>query len=214
MDNPWWPLFSLRLFTPRLELRLLTDDDLVEVCGFLGDLHDPAVMPFERAFTDVASPARERSALQWFWGLRAQWQPESWEAAFAVVTDGAVVGVQSLRGQSFATRREVDSGSYLRRGVQGRGFGTEMRVAVLALAFDGLGARWARSGAFRDNVSSRRVSEKLGYEPDGTEVKAPRGAPVVSDRFVLRAERWAARRAALPPVRIEGLEACRPFFGA
>ncbi|MFM7534954.1 MAG: GNAT family N-acetyltransferase [Acidimicrobiales bacterium] len=214
MDNPWWPLFGLRLRTPRLELRLLTDDDILAVCGFLDDLHDPAVMPFERAFTDLPSPEREQGAFRHFWTARATWRPDAWEAAFAVRLDGATVGVQSLRADAFATVREVDTGSYLRRAVQGRGIGTEMRVAVLALAFEGLGARWARSGAFRDNESSRRVSEKLGYRPDGIEVKAPRGQPVVSDRFRLDGTDWSSTRDRWPSVTIEGLEACRSWFGA
>ncbi len=42
-----------------------------------------------------------------------------------------------------------------------------MRAAVLLLAFDHLGARTARSEAFADNPASLRVSEKLGYAPDG-----------------------------------------------
>ena len=42
-----WPLFRLRLRTPRLELRLARDEDLgALVESALAGVHDPAVMPF------------------------------------------------------------------------------------------------------------------------------------------------------------------------
>jgi RimJ/RimL family protein N-acetyltransferase len=43
-----------------------------------------------------------------------------------------------------------------------------MRAAALHLAFAGLGAREATSEAFADNRASNRVSQTLGYEPNGT----------------------------------------------
>lgn len=49
-----------------------------------------------------------------------------------------------------------------------RGLGTEMRSAILHLAFDGLDAREASSEAFADNEASNAVSRSLGYEPTGT----------------------------------------------
>jgi hypothetical protein len=51
-----------------------------------------------------------------------------------------------------------------------------MRAAVLHLAFAGLGAAEAVSGAFDDNAPSLGVSEKLGYESDGIERLAASGA--------------------------------------
>jgi RimJ/RimL family protein N-acetyltransferase len=213
MRNPYWPLFELRLRTPRLELRLPDDDDIVAIAGFLGDLHDPAEMPFGVAFTDVPSPQREEEAMRHYWRQRVQWSPQEWHANFAVVFDGAVVGVQGLHTKDFAHRREVSTGSYLRRGAQGQGLGLEMRVAVLTLAFDHLGARWARSGAYLDNPASRRVSEKVGYVEDGTEVMAPRGEPRITTRYLLDRARWEERRPLLPKATVEGLEGCRDWFG-
>ena len=85
------------------------------------------------------------------------------------------IGIQELRATGFATLRTVETGSWLGRAFQGKGIGTEMRAAVLALAFDGLGAEVATSGAIDGNAASRRVSEKLGYEPNGESRVAPRG---------------------------------------
>jgi RimJ/RimL family protein N-acetyltransferase len=87
-----------------------------------------------------------------------------------------------------------------------------MRAAVLALAFDGLGAVEARSGAIEGNDASARVSEKLGYvEVEGGTV-SPRGTPVRERRFRQTRDGWMTGRHA--PVEIEGLEPCLPLLGA
>ena len=39
MSGHPWPLFDLRLRTPRLELRLPTDDDLLELVGIVDRIH-------------------------------------------------------------------------------------------------------------------------------------------------------------------------------
>jgi hypothetical protein len=48
------PLFGLRLRTPRLELRLPTDDELVELRELAhAGVHPPDEMPFAVAWTDA-----------------------------------------------------------------------------------------------------------------------------------------------------------------
>ena len=81
---------------------------------------------------------------------------------------------------------------------------------MLALAFDGLGAVVATSGAIEGNAASQRVSEKLGYEPNGESLVAPRGTAVVEHRYRLQRERWDRDRY---PVRIEHLDECLGMFG-
>jgi hypothetical protein len=57
-----WALFDLRIWSERLELRLPTDDELVELCWLArSGIHDPAEMPFGAAWTDQPSPQFERS---------------------------------------------------------------------------------------------------------------------------------------------------------
>lgn len=85
-----------------------------------------------------------------------------------------------------------------------------MRAAVLVLAFDHLGARFARSSAFVDNATSRRVSERLGHVDDGVEYHDRRGAPVRMHR--LRVDPSTFRRRE-HPVTVEGLAACSPLLG-
>ncbi|MCU7722203.1 GNAT family N-acetyltransferase [Actinoplanes sp. KI2] len=122
-----------------------------------------------------------------------------------------MVGTQGLEATSFATLREVGTGSWLGRAEQGRGIGTEMRAAVLELAFTGLGARFATSEAFEDNHASYAVSRKLGYADDGISRHVIRGTPMIGRRLRLDRGAWAKARAV--PVRIEGLEPCLPMFG-
>ena len=126
--------------------------------------------------------------------------------------DGRPMGSQSIHGRQFAVYRTVDTGSWLGAAFQGHGYGKEMRAAVLAFAFDGLGARYAESGAFIDNDRSNAVSRSLGYEENGRAELAPRGEPRETIRWRMSAEQWRSRER--PSVTIEGLDACRDLFGA
>jgi RimJ/RimL family protein N-acetyltransferase len=101
-----------------------------------------------------------------------------------VVEDGRVVGCQDVVAESFAATRTLTSGSWLTRSAQGRGLGHEMRAAVLLLAFDHLGAEVAESAALAWNARSIRVSEALGYQPNGAHrIVGPDGASVEELRF-------------------------------
>jgi RimJ/RimL family protein N-acetyltransferase len=210
--NQWWPLAGLRLTTPRLELRVPADGDLTELAGLAaGDIHDPEVQPFGVPWTDAAPTDRARGTLQYQWSQRARWEASNWSLDLVVVHDGAIVGTQAISAPDFATLREVATGSWLGQPHQGRGIGTEMRAAVLHLAFAGLGAHYATSGAFTDNIASQRVSRKLGYADDGIERQVRRGQPATLLRLRLDRETWQATRTV--PVEISGLEACLAMFG-
>jgi RimJ/RimL family protein N-acetyltransferase len=213
MANPCWPLFDLRVRTARLELRVPTDEDLLELAALAGrGIHPPGEIPFAWAFTDLPSPELERGWLQVQWRGRAELGPERWSLDLAVRADGRLVGVQGLSARQLAVRREVHTGSWLGMDHQRRGIGTEMRGAVLHLAFAGLGAEVAVSAAFPDNPASERISRKLGYEPDGLERIARRGAPVDARRFRLTREAW--ERTPRLDVDLAGVEPCLPLLGA
>jgi len=208
-----WPLFGLRLRSERLLLRLPTDDELLELMVLArAGIHSPDQMPFGVAWSTLASPAFERGFMQHHWTMRGTWSPEHWFLNLAVYLEGVVIGSQSIGGDGFAVHRTVATGSWLGREFQGRGFGKEMRAAVLGFAFDGLGARVAETSAFLDNAPSNAVSRSLGYEENGFGSLAPEGVARVTQQFRMTAERWRSRPPA--PVSIEGLEACRELFGA
>jgi RimJ/RimL family protein N-acetyltransferase len=212
MNPDWWPLAQLRLETPRLELRVPTESDLYALAGLTAlGVHDPQVQPFVVPWTDASPAERARGTLQYQWRQWAHWAPERWALELAVVRDGVVVGIQSMSAQNFAVLREVSTGSWLGLEHQGQGTGTEMRAAVLHLAFAGLGADFALSGAFTDNAASLAVSRKLGYADDGIEREVRRGKPAVSRRLRLDRATWHAT--ARLPVTVHGLEPCRAMFG-
>ena len=210
--HPLWPLFDLRLRTGNLELRLPTDDDLVALVAVArGGIHPPEEMPFGVAWTDAPSPEFERNFARFYWSHRANWQPGAWNLTFGVFVDGRAAGVQDIGARDFAVLRTVNTGSWLGFGFQGRGIGRQMRQAVLALAFDRLGAEVAMSGAFLENAASRKVSEAIGYEPNGLDRLAPRGEPREHQRYRLTLEGWRSRPRS--KVEVEGLEGCLDLFG-
>lgn len=207
-----WPLFGLRLRVADVELRPPDDDDQAALADVaLAGIHAPEQMPFSTTWTDTPPDELGRSTMQFLWSTRAEWSPHAWVLPFAVVRGGVVVGVQTVHGDDFPHRRSVSTGSWLGLSHQGRGTGTLMRTAVLAFAFDHLGALDARSGAFTTNPASAGVSRALGYVEDGTAVHAPRGRRTVEQRFVLTLADW--RAGDRPDVAVEGFAACRPMFG-
>ena len=211
-----WTLFGLRLRTANLELRVPTPDDLEALADLAAEgVHDPAVMPFKMPWTDAEPADRARATIQWQWGSRAGWRPERWRLGLAVLAGPpdarVVVGTQEVGADNFAVLREVATGSWLGRWHQGRGIGTEMRAAVLHLAFAGLGAEYATSDAFTDNPASFGVSSRLGYQLDGIERVVVRDRVATSRRLRLDRAGWQAHRTV--EVTIEGLAECRDMFG-
>jgi len=211
MANDFWPFFDLRVRTPTVELRCPTDDDLPTIAALAAEgIHDPATMPFLLPWTRVEPPDLQRGVLQFIWGRRAALTRDDWSLPFVVVHDDQPVGVQDLFAKQFPVRRAVESGSWLVERAQGRGIGTEMRAAVLHLAFAGLDAREAHSGSFADNTASAAVSRRNGYEPNGEETVAREGEPARMLRWVLTHERWSTRRR--DDITIDGLDACLPLL--
>jgi RimJ/RimL family protein N-acetyltransferase len=208
-----WPLFDLRLRTARLELRLPDDALLDELCAVArAGIHPPDAMPFTTPWTRAPSPIFERQFLQFHWQCRASLSPESWTLELAVLLDGRPIGSQGVRARRFGALRQVATGSWLGRAHQGQGYGKEMRAAVLALAFDHLGAEVAESGAFLDNAASAGVSRALGYRENGVERVLAAGVVREHQRFRMTLEDWRARPRA--PIEVMGLGGCRELLGA
>jgi RimJ/RimL family protein N-acetyltransferase len=210
--RPVNPLTGLRLRTPRLELRLGTIAELRALAEVArGGVHPPDQMPFQVPWTDGArDPDFVDRFIAFHEGNVAAWTPESWHYEPIVFHEGRPIGVQALRSTGFAETRTVDSGSWLGLPWQGRGFGTEMRTAALALAFEGLRSRLARSGALLGNEKSLAVSRKLGYREVGVSSVTPRGKPVPHHDLEILPEEVRP----VCEVRIEGLERVRGLFGA
>jgi RimJ/RimL family protein N-acetyltransferase len=104
---------------------------------------------------------------RWYWRCRAECTPESWTLLLGIWHAGEFIGCQDIGAKEFTTLKTVSSGSWLRKSVQGRGFGREMRAAVVLYAFDWLNAEVAESEAAVWNGASLGVSRSLGYELNG-----------------------------------------------
>jgi hypothetical protein len=111
-------------------------------------------MPFVVPWTDADAADLGRSSVQFHWQQRATLSPQDWTVQFLVRADGRVIGEQSLAAVDFALTREVVTGSWVGMRLQGQGYGTEMRAAVLAFAFEHLGANRARSRSRRSSVTA------------------------------------------------------------
>ena len=192
-----------------------TDDDLVALVRVIeSGIHDPTDMPFDDPpWTDEPSPQRERDWMQRQWGLRSDWDADSWALTFGVFRAGRALGMQQIFANEFPAKRLVTSYSWLGRAFQGQGHGKAMRAAVLHFAFIHLGATRADSAAFTDNLSSIGVSLALGYERNGIDIALRRGRPTEEACFLLTRERWEQGAAACFDVAVEGMETCREMFG-
>lgn len=131
-------LTAIRIRTARLELRLATVAELRRLYRVAeAGVHDPAVMPMEVPWTDSLN---EPSFLAYHRDTLSAWRTDDWQLNLITFFDGEPIGSQGITGKRFSETRHVTTGSWLGRSSQGRGFGTEMRSAILSLAFGRLGA--------------------------------------------------------------------------
>lgn len=192
MLSDHWPLTALRLHTPDLELGWPTDEELALLADVAaGGVHDPSFMPFYVPWTDASPKERARSVILHYWNRAGSFTVQAWRIGFVVFLDGRPIGVQNIHAEDFTVTREVHTGSWLGQRFHGRGYGTQMRAAVLAFAFAGLGAETARSGAYVDNHASLGVSRKLGYHDDGLNRRVVRGRLQVEQRLRIDRADWA-----------------------
>lgn len=207
--SPFWPLESLRLRVADLVLRPVRDADLDALADALTD--DIEMNPATpRPFGLAERESRAVALRQEHWQTRASWSPDSWDLGFVVESAGSVLGLQSLEAEHYRTLRAVETASWLGAAHRGRGIGRAARTAVLALAFEGLGARIALTEAWHDNGASIGVSRRLGYRPNGSVPHERDGSADEMVRLRMDHDEWAAVER--PDVRISGLEGCLAWF--
>jgi len=206
-----WPLLGIQIRCSEITLRPLREGDLHNLAAIQPDdyEHDPRA----EAFPGLdASQHRTRLVYQDYWRSMGTWSPSSWSLGFVVEYEGSTVGIQSLEAEDFLALRTVDSGSWLVRSVRGRGIGVAMRMAVLSMAFDHLGAQAAITSARRDNAASLAVSKRLGYLDNGVSLNASGSGLVELAHMRLTREDWQASGRSTR-VDVAGLAACLPWFG-
>ncbi len=164
-----WPFFGLTLTTPRLELRPIRDPDIpAAVKAALSGIHEPGKSPFSNPWSELPEDELGANMARWYWHCRAGMNPESWTLLLGIWHNDEFIGCQDVEAKNFASLKTVSTGSWLKRGAQGRGLGKEMRAAALSYAFDYLNAELATSEAAIWNKQSLGVSASLGYEPNGS----------------------------------------------
>jgi RimJ/RimL family protein N-acetyltransferase len=211
VTSAYWPLFDLRITTPDLVLRPMREADLGTVSDLLpADLElDPAATRYE-----ISDEHRSRGIIthQGYWKSYGTWQPSAWRLGFVVLSGADIVGFQELEGNEFPLLRTVDTSSFLISPVRGRGFGKQMRRAVLALAFGPMEAAAAITSAWHDNHASLGVSRALGYRPNGETLHAREDHADVMVHLRLPREDWLAGDLARN-IEISGFDPCRFLFG-
>ena len=207
-----YPPLNVSIETPRLKLLGATDDLLYRL---LPAVRAGVVSPEESPFDDpmslyAESPEREHRWLRGIWAGRGVVSPNFWRLYFVVMVDNELVGMQDLVGVDFASYGTVASFSWLKSDIRAHGLGTEMRAAILHLAFAGLGAREASSEGFLDNHASNRVSAKSGYQPNGLAWASRRGQAAQMQRWVLPRAVWEETQR--DDISMSGIDECRETF--
>ncbi len=143
--------------TARLTLRWPEPDDVPAITAGIGEW-DVACMlarvPFPYGRGDAAS----------FVALAREQNAAGENLHLVIERDGEVVGGIGLHGLPVV----ADFGYWLARPHWGAGLATEAARAVLAHAFEVVGAARVPSGVFFDNPASLKVQEKLGFTRTGT----------------------------------------------
>ncbi|KUM29828.1 hypothetical protein AQ436_09280 [Arthrobacter sp. EpRS66] len=212
MPNKYWPLADLKLTTERLELRVPNEEELVALAEIAAKgVHEPGQKPFLTPWTDLPANKRALYVMQQRWGRKSTWKIESWALEFGVFLGSQPVGIATLKAHNFPVLREVKTESWLGLEFHRQGIGTEVRKAILALAFEELGADSALTEVFQDNAGSQGVSRLLGYVHDGISRDVLDGHVVISDRLRLDSSNWILEAETAPV--ISGLNQARPWFG-
>ncbi len=210
MPNSHWPLLDLQITTGDLELRPLVEADLAEVVRVMPA--DVELNPHATRFDIPEGVHRAVVVHMEYWRSYGTWSPHAWRFHLAARRDGDLIGLQELEGNDFPTLRTVDTSSWLVPEVRGTGIGKAMRRAVLSLAFDHLGARAAITSAWHDNYASLGVSRSLGYRPNGESFLARGDGVDTLVHLRMTADDWAASGGGAG-ISVEGVDACRPWFG-
>lgn len=210
-----WPAAGLRARAGDLELRWIDDALLLDLAAVAArGVHGDDPMPFYVPWTRGTPDEVARSVITYHWGVRPKVGPKRLTLELGVLADGVPVGTQGAGGDDWAVLKRAETGSWLGREFQGRGIGTRMRVLMLHVLFEGLGAEAVTSSAFADNPASNAVSRKVGYLDNGTGSAARDGSPVEQRLYLMTRDRWmdlAHEHAAIlgAPVELEGAEALR-----
>lgn len=125
-------------------------------------INDPEI---HRWMDEIPSPDTIEDELAYLARVRRQWTDRT-GAPFVITEDRAVVGGISFRFDG-RTVGLAEVSYWVARGARGRGVATKALGAVVAWAFETLGLRRIELHAAVENIASRNVAERAGFELEG-----------------------------------------------
>ena len=153
--------------TERLSFRSWRDDDIALARSLWGDTRVTAFIA-RAALDEDAIRKRLDDELRCEREHGIQYWPMFFRGA------GALAGCCGLRPRD-QTERIYELGFHVCAEHWGKGIATEAARAVIAYAFDVLGASALFAGHHPENVASRRTLERLGFRHTHDELYAPTG---------------------------------------
>ena len=151
----------------------------------------PADSTLGRTWYSENATDRGRMILAYYMDAWVTYNRPNAPLAFAALVNNEVVGYQGLEGfKAFWQTREAETVSWISKDSRGRKFAIPMRYAALHIGFSVLGANVMRSGALVQNRASQVVSERCGYDWDGTETQAVGEYVDHGIRYRLSREKW------------------------
>jgi ribosomal-protein-alanine N-acetyltransferase len=160
------PAETYFLQSARLGFRHWSEDDLPLALALWGD---PAVTRFTGGpFSEGQIAERLRSEIASQNEFRFQYWP------IFLRETGEHVGAAGMRAYKPAEKINA-MGFYLRPPFWGRGFAEEAGRAVIAYAFDSLGASALFAGHHPENAASKRILTKLGFQYTHKQLYPPTG---------------------------------------
>lgn len=207
-----WPPFALRIQCGHMELSPVRESDYPELADVAnGGVRKDDIPAFLVNWDSGTREDIAQSIAQYQWSTRANFRVDDWTIEFTVRVDGRAVGVQGVSAKNFVSTRSVSTGSWLALHEQGKGYGTRMRKAAVTAFADRFDTSAFHSAFFEGNAASRRVSEKLGYSPNGVKtIVAQDGQAQVEQQVILVAKDI---KRGPDPVEVAGAEAVRRFLG-
>lgn len=176
------------IFTPRLVLRPLRDDDTALLAAYRSD---PDVARFQ-AWHAPYSETQAHDLIRSMQG-RAIGEDGWTQIAVAAREGDGLIGDLALR--AFAPRH-AELGFTFARSAQGQGFAREAISGLLDLAFGVLGLHRVVANTDPRNVPSARLLRRLGFRHEGQAIEAyfDGEAWLDEDQYALLAREWQGQQ--------------------
>lgn len=206
-----YPQYGLRVAHRGTVLVAPTDEELLELAEIVGEpggIVEPGRAGELMGWPEDEGAAAARRFLEWAWRLREAPSAARWRAPLAVLDGGRAIGLAVLAHELDDPAGTVRTSSWLARAEQGRGLGRRVRLMLLELAFGGIGATRAVTGAAEGNAASRAVTARLGYRETHRETGAD---GVVEVHAAVTAAVWRRKRPG--DVDVQGVDAFRAAIG-